>query len=166
MNIRIVIPLVLLLTGAAWWLLYDDPETQVRNAHSELVSLLNKSGEESGSISILNTRLLLGLFANPVNVSGDVDELAGSYSPEEMVRTILSVQGLFQTIDLTVSELMIEFPSDDQAVVNFSAVLEGTSLIDADEAVIETREVVSRMLKVDGDWLYAAFRLSVSQNRD
>lgn len=161
MNLRLVLPALLLLSGAVWWWIYEDPDTQVRNAHAELIRLLNKTEQESSSTPILKARLLRDLFSNSCEVSGDVYALSGSYTPTEMVQTVMGVQGRFRSIDLTISELLIEFPVENEVVVNFSAALRGTSMIDGAEEIVETRDVVSRMRRVDGEWLFAEFRLTI-----
>ncbi len=53
----------------------------------------------------------------------------------------------------------------DDAFVNFTAVLVGQSLLEGEGEAAETREVISRMRKVEGKWLFAEFRLAkVSEN--
>lgn len=160
MDYRKLIPVLLLVIGAAWWLLHSDPEAEVREAHEELRLLLQKADDASNTDAILNARVLRDLFADPVAVSGSADRLAGSYLPEEMVRTIVGVQGRFQTIDLTFSEVIIEFPARDDAIANFSAVLEGSSAIASEDDFIESRDVISRMREIDGRWRFSEFRLT------
>lgn len=77
-----------------------------------------------------------------------------------MVSTIIRVQGMFFSIDLTFHELVIEFPAAEDAIVNFAAVLVGQSLMEGEGDAAETREVISRMRKVEGKWLFAEFRLA------
>lgn len=156
--------LVLFLPVAAltWWFLHDDPEERVRHAHEELVRLVSKSGEDANSTSILNARALQKLFADPSLVSGDAESLVGTYSPEEMVRTVISVQALFSSIDLTLGELTIGFPSPDEAVIRFQASLDGQSEIDGHRDVVETRDVTSRMREIDGNWLFTGFQFAVN----
>jgi hypothetical protein len=67
---------------------------------------------------------------------------------------------MFTSIDLTFHELDIEFPSSDDALVNFTAVLVGRSTMTGGEEAAETREVVSRLRKVEGAWLFSEFRLA------
>ncbi len=88
--------------------------------------------------------------------------LAGRYTPEEMVSTIFQVQGMFLSIDLTFQELVIAFPAADDAITNFTAVLVGRSLMEGEGevGVGETREVISRMRKVEGTWLFTEFNLA------
>jgi hypothetical protein len=109
---------------------------------------------------ILNVRLLQGLFADNCEVTGDAEMLTGSYTSEEMVSTIIQVQGMFQSIELTFHELEVEFPAPDDAITNFTAVLIGQSQVTGEDKAGETREVISRMREVDGKWLFAEFRLA------
>ena len=160
MSYRNVIVILILLSAAAWWFLHEDPEAEVRNAHQELTRLLSKTDGEASSTMIFNARVLQSMFADFCEVTGDAEMLGGSYTPEEMVSTIIRVQGIFLSIDLTFHELEIEFPAADDAIVNFTAVLVGRSKMEGEEEAAETREVISRMRKVEGKWLFAEFRLA------
>ena len=160
MRYRNVIVILILLSAGAWWFLHEDPEAEVRNAHQELTRLLSKTEGEASSTMIFNARVLQSMFADTCEVTGDAEMLGGSYTPEEMVSTIIRVQGIFLSIDLTFHELEIEFPAADDAIVNFTAVLVGRSKMEGEEEAAETREVISRMRKVEGKWLFAEFRLA------
>ena len=164
MSKRNVIVISVLLAAAAWWFLHEDPEAEVRDAHQKLTRLLSKTEGEATSALILNARVLQTMFADSCEVTGNAEMLAGSYTPEEMVSTIIRVQGVFLRVDLTFHDLVIEFPAADDAIVNFTAVLVGKSRLEGEGEVevelAETREVVSRMRNVEGKWLFAEFRLA------
>jgi len=157
-----VLVIFVLLAAAAWWFLHEDPEAEVRDAHQELTRLLSKVEGDASSTMIINARLLQNLFADTCVVTGDAEMLAGSYTSEEMVSTIIRIQALFLSIDLTFHELVIEFPAADDAIANFTAVLVGQSVMEGEGEVeaAETREVISRMRKVEGKWRFAEFRLA------
>jgi len=155
-----VLVIFILLSVAAWWFLHEDPEAEVRDAHQELTRLLSKTEGEASSTMIFNARVLQNMFADTCEVTGDAEILAGSYTPEEMVSTIIRVQGMFLSIDLTFHELVIEFPAADDAIVNFTAVLVGRTKMEGEEEAAETREVISRMRKVEDKWLFAEFSLA------
>ena len=160
MSYKNVLVIFILLSVAAWWFLHEDPEAEVRDAHQELTRLLSKTEGEASSTMIFNARVLQNMFADTCEVTGDAEILAGSYTPEEMVSTIIRVQGLFLSIDLTFHELVIEFPAADDAIVNFTAVLVGRTKMEGEEEAAETREVISRMRKVEDKWLFAEFSLA------
>jgi hypothetical protein len=159
MNYRFLVLVLVPLILAGWWILRDDPEAAIRSAHEELVRLIGKA-EQDPELSILDIRSLQNLFAGSSVVTGDAETLQGTYSAEEMIRTIFSVQTLFHSIELTLTELEIEFPNADEAVIRFTADLTGRSTIEGEEEVSETRDVVSRMLELDGDWRFSAFHLT------
>ncbi len=160
MSYKNVLVIFILLSVAAWWFLHEDPEAEVRDAHQELTRLLSKTEGEASSTMIFNARVLQNMFADTCEVTGDAEILAGSYTPEEMVSTIIRVQGMFLSIDLTFHELVIEFPAADDAIVNFTAVLVGRTKMEGEEEAAETREVISRMRKVEDKWLFAEFSLA------
>ena len=165
MNYKYVSVVLILVIAVAWWFLREDPEAEVRNAHQELARLLSKAEGEAGSSTIINARILQSMFADNCQVTGDAEMLAGSYTPEQMVSTIVRVQGAFLRIDLTFHELVIEFPAEDDAVANFTAVLVGQLQMEGEGEAGETRKVTSRMRKVEGKWLFAEFRLAkVAEN--
>ncbi len=160
MSYKNVLVIFILLSVAAWWFFHEDPEAEVRDAHQELTRLLSKTEGEASSTMIFNARVLQNMFADTCEVTGDAEILAGSYTPEERVSTIIRVQGMFLSIDLTFHELVIEFPAADDAIVNFTAVLVGRTKMEGEEEAAETREVISRMRKVEDKWLFAEFSLA------
>ena len=162
MSNRNVIVIVILFAAAVWWFVHEDPEAEVRDAHQELTRLLSKTEGEASSSMILNARVLQSMFADTCEVTGDAEMLVGRYTSEEMASTIFQVQAMFHSIDLTFHELEIEFPAADDAIVNFTAVLIGKSLMEGEGLVEagETRAVISRMRKVEGKWLFAGFKLA------
>ncbi len=165
MNYKSVLVIFILLSASAWWFLHEDPEAEVRDAHQELTRLLSKTEGEASSTMILNARVLQNMFADTCEVTGDAEMFGGSYTPEDMASTIIRVQAMFLRIDLTFHKLVIEFPAADDVFVNFTAVLVGQNLLEGEGEAAETREVISRMRKVEGKWLFAEFRLAkVSEN--
>ena len=162
MSYRNVIAVLILLSAAAWWFLYEDPEAEVHSAHQELMRLLSKTQGKASSSMIVTARVLQSIFADSCEVTGDAEMIAGRYTPEEMVGTIFQVQGMFLSIDLTFRELVTAFPAADDAFTNFTAVLVGRSLMEGEGEVEvgETRAVVSRMRKVEGAWLFTEFNLA------
>ena len=147
---------VALIALVAWWVLRDDDEDRVRAAHAELARLLSKTEDASTGATLLNARALDDLFAPAAEVTGDAGPLAGTYSPDDVLRTIVQVQTQFRRIDLTFGELAIEFPEADRATVRFSAELVASR---PDMTISEARNVVSRMDNVDGQWLFSRFAL-------
>ena len=159
MNYRNVIVIAILLSTAAWWFLPEDPEAEVRDAHQDLSRLLSKTEGDAGSAMIINARILQGMFADTCVVTGDAEMLAGSYTPEEMASTIIRVQGIFLSIDLTFHDLVIDFPATNDAIAHFIAVLVGQVQMEGEEEFGETREVISRMRKIQDKWLFTEFGL-------
>jgi hypothetical protein len=155
----VIVILVLILAGT-WWFLHEDPEAEVRDAHQELTRLLSKSEGDTTGTMLVDARRLQGLFAESCEVTGDAEMLVGSYTREDMVSTVIQVQALFTSIDLTFHELVVDFPTSDDALVNFTAVLVGRSTATGGEEAAETREVVTRLRKVEGAWLFSEFRLA------
>ena len=167
MNCRNVLIIIILLSAATWWFLHEDPEAEVRDAHQELSRLLSKAEGAASNITILNAVVLKSMFAATCEVTGDAEMLAGAYTPEEMISTIVRIQGIFRSIELTFHELEIAFPVADDAIVNFTAVLvaQVPKAGEEEEMFGETRTVVSRMRKFEGKWLFTEFSLAkVSEN--
>lgn len=144
----------------AWWVMRDDPETDVRRAHAEFARILGKSTEDGDGTALLEARALQALVAEACEVSGDAGRLTGIYSPEELASTALRTQALFHSIGLTFGKLSLSFPGPDQAVAEFSAVLTAVDKTDRPGTLDETRTVVSRMRRIDGRWLFEGFDLT------
>lgn len=160
LSLRNLAVILIVFAAVTWWILREDPETEVRNAHAELVQLISKTDEETGPALLLRSRALADVFGAPVEISGTAEGLSGVYSPEELGGMIVRMRMLFGAIDLTFSELDVEFPVADVALVEFSAVLVGQPQSAAVEEVVERRNVTSIMEFIDGDWLFTEFELT------
>ncbi|HUF72970.1 MAG TPA: hypothetical protein VMR74_08740 [Gammaproteobacteria bacterium] len=159
MRYPYLIGVLLITIIGVWWLLGEDPEARVREAHADLVQFLSKSeGDSDGSLSVLQLRALEALFAGTCDVSGDAEGLAGSYSPQELVGLIIRVRSAMTSVELQLGEITIEFPQEDVAVARFSASLDG--LDSNGERRVQAREVESRMRDVDGAWQFVSFTLA------
>lgn len=162
---RWTVPIIVLpLIVAGWWFLQADPEAEIVSAHQTLARLISKGEDDGGGPSILETRALQNLFGDTCVVTGDAVTLAGSYAPEEMVRTILGLRARLSSVTLTFNELTVEFPASNEAVATFVAMVEGRSLRESEEHIVERRDVVSRMRQVDGDWRFFEFHLTSYSN--
>jgi hypothetical protein len=160
MSILRPVLIVLVVAAVAWWLLSDNDEARVRQAHEDLASLLSKPEDEGGAAAVLRARTLQGLLADSVAVTGDAGALAGSYTSEQAASTVAGVKGLFNRIDITFDEPSISFPADDEAVTEFTATMTGIAITEGQGTVQEMRRVVSTMKNFDGDWQFAAFRMT------
>jgi hypothetical protein len=152
----IVVPVTIL----AWWLFNEDPEQEVRGAHAALVRLVGKSADDANSRAILNARAFQSLFVDACEISGEAGRFVDTYSPAELFRTVAAMQSRFDSVQLTFGELAIEFPTSDEAAVSFVATVEGQAVDLEAGSVVETRNVVSRMANVDGDWLFTGFQFT------
>ena len=145
---------LLVLFGLLWWMLRGDPEAEVREAHQVLLEQIIKTDDETAPALLLKARALAGLFADPVEISGTAEGLAGVYSPEELGNLIVRLRTVFDTIELTFTELAIEFPGDENAIVRFAATLRGQARLAGDQERLEQRGVTTRMRLIGGDWLF------------
>jgi hypothetical protein len=150
---------LLVLFGLLWWMLRGDPETEVREAHRVLLEQIVKTDDETAPALLLKARALADLFAEPVELSGAAEGQGGSYSPEELANLIVRMRTAFDKIDLHFSELGIEFPSDESAIVRFSATLDGQTRIAGDQGRLEQRDVTTRLRLIGGNWLFTDIEL-------
>ena len=159
MKLWQIIALLVAVIGIGWWLFADNDEEQIRAAHETLIELLNKTEAEGDVATLLDARALQGLFAETCVVSGDADAIGGTYTGQQLASTVLQVKALFESIEITPSEFTIELLSDTAAEVQFSATLTGISVVEDRQQVVESRQVFSRMDKIDGEWRFSGFRL-------
>jgi hypothetical protein len=145
------------LAGGVWWFFPEDPEAEVRDAHQEFARLLSKPQGEASAIMLLNSQILQKMFADNCVITGEAERFAGNYTPQEITGIIMQVRQIFSSVDLSFQDLVIEFPTDIEATASFTArmITQGRT-----EEIIEMREVVSRMRKIDGDWRFSAFNLA------
>jgi hypothetical protein len=156
---RILILLLVLLAGAIWWLLGDNPEERVRAAHQELAERLSKSEDDGENPSIRDVLAYQSMFAERVTISGDADDLGGSYAPDDIAALIIRVRTLFDTIELMFSDPVIEFPTEETAVARFTATLTVSPTLPDVTDGTETRNVTSHLQLIEGDWLFSAFEM-------
>ena len=153
----IIVVVMGVLALAALQFFYEDPVAQVRDAHEELARLLSKPEGEVNAVALLNAQILQRMFADTCEITGQAERFAGSYTAEEITSIIMQVRQIFTSANLSFGDLEIEFPAEDQATTRFSARLIAQART---EEAIELREVVSRMRRIDGDWLFTAFDLT------
>lgn len=155
---------VLVAVVAIWWLLGDDPEARVRQAHAELADLVSRTQDQSDAgLSVLQLRRLEAMFAASLSVSGDADNLVGNYSPQEIVALVVRAHSAFDRVELRFGEITVEFPEEALAVARFSASLDAVETAGDEvsgDAVTETRAVESRMRDIDGEWQFVSFTLT------
>lgn len=160
MQLRTLLFILLPVLVIAWWLFAEGAEQQVRQAHAELFGLVSKSPDDANAPSVLDAIALQNLFAESSAISGDAGPFVDSYSPEEIAGRVISLKSQFNSIVLTVGELAVEFTQADSATIGFRATLEGQIAGSRDETIVERRDVVSRMRRIDGDWRFTAFEFS------
>lgn len=150
---------LLVVFGLLWWMLSGDPEVEVREAHRVLLEEIVKTDDETAPVLVLKARALAHLFADPVELSGAAEGQGGTYSPEEIANLIVRMRTVFDTIDLRFSELGIEFPADESAIVRFSATFEGQTRLAGDKGRLEQRDVTTRLGLIGGNWLFTEIEL-------
>ena len=156
---RILILLLVLIAGALWWLLSGSPEERVRAAHQELAERLSKTGDDSQTPTIRDVLAYQAMFAEQVTLVGEAGDLGGSYTPEDMAGLIVRVRAIFESIELSFTDPIIDFPAEDTAVTRFTAEAVISPTLQEITDGTETRAVTSRMQLVEGDWLFTHFEL-------
>lgn len=159
MRLPHILLLLALVAALAFWLLRDDSEAQVRQAHADLAEFFFTADEDSTTnLSVLDLRRLQSLFAEDVSVIGEPDDFTASYTRSEIVGLIVDLRGSFVRSELRLQDLGVEFPEPDLAVVRFAATMEAV-FRDGDR-LLEAMEVESRMRDVDGRWQFFSFEIS------
>lgn len=165
MTLRSLALIVLLAAAGLIWFFRDDPVAEVRAAHLELAGLIVKADGESAAAVALQSLALRDLFADPVAVSGDAQGMLDTYTPEDLANRIVRLRSVSQRVDLSLGELIIEFPSPDIAVTEFSAELTVESDYADGGQRNESRRVASHMRLIDGRWLFSEFQFADSGGR-
>jgi len=152
----------LVIVIGAFWLLHDDPEARVRDAHETLRDLIVKEYGESPAAAVAGFRSLRNLFAEEIVVAGEAGSFAASYTDQELAATVLRVRELFASVELGFDNLEVAFPQAGEAVGQFSASLiaipgDGSS---TEGELREARRVTSRLVEIDGRWRFTALVLS------
>lgn len=161
MKPRLLVLLLAVLAGLSWWWLRPDAEDRVRAAHQDLARLLSKSADDGAKPIFIDSLRFQAMFADSCELSGEAGGLIGAYTPEAMAGLIIRTRSLFERIDLDIGELAVELRAPDDALARFTAELTASSASEDRAPLSETRSVISRMQRVDGDWRFAEFRFEL-----
>lgn len=153
-----VIAVVLVVAGAAWFLLASrqTEDARIRQRLGELAELVSAAGPVRGQDILIRLGKLRKFFTENVVVviGGRLPEIRGRDQLLSMAQAALSretdMDVSFEDIDVTVN------PDELHAMAKVTVVVAGVS---SDEAKsVSARELGLDMAKIDGEWLIKAIR--------
>ncbi len=157
-----IIPIVIILAcavGLVWWFLRgESPEAQVRKRFVKLSEAVQKKAGETGPIMALKSQTIPALFADEVEIEGDVPFIGGKHSAETLTQLILSGRMQVKSVSVIFKDLSFDFPAPDQAVVTCTGQVTARGKMDASGRT-ETREIVAQLVKKEGVWLFSRFKI-------
>jgi hypothetical protein len=157
--------LLLLLAAASgwWWWREQSPERQVRQRLVRLAELASKRRGEGGATLAAKSQMLSGLFAERVELAGDLSYLSGTFAGEELASTIINARLQLEWLDLAFSDVRVNCPQRDAAVAAFTARVQAAAKGERHHAEEETRAVTARLKRdPQGTWVFTEFRLAPS----
>jgi hypothetical protein len=160
---RIITGLLLLLVAAGlgwWWWREQSPDRQVRKRFDRLAELVTKRRGEGGATLAAKSQVLSGLFADRVELAGDIPYIGGTFSGEELASTIISARLQFDWLELGFANLQITFPQADEATANFTAKVQAAGKGEHHGGAEETRSVAARLRRSPQGWVFTEFRLA------
>ncbi len=158
---------VLLVAGGLWWFFSgSSPEALIEERLKTLCELVGKESGESGIQTAMKAQSLRALFANPVEIRGDVSHIGGRHSPTELAGMIARARAGASTLKLSYADLTVEVQSPEEAALSFTARLRSGGGGRAGLGAGDTyRQVAARAKVVEGEWVFSQFKVVTVMKR-
>ena len=158
----IVLAVAVLASAAVCWCLFrDSGERRIRRALEELCEIGSKSSGENAALGALKANRADHVFAPVCRFNFAQQVMDGVLTPTETGARILRLQGMFDWIKLSFSELEITVEGD-KADIAFSGSFKGRLKYGDNREVDEIREIEAELARQkDSRWKFT--RMSFRQ---
>ncbi len=149
---------VVALVMAVWYFFFNKTDKdRVLEALTEVAEAASKTPAETTSSMLLKTQTISGFFADKCELDIDDQMFTGEYTPEDISAKMVQMRQFFKDNKLSYYEAEVFFPSENEAVINFTGSLKGT--LKNDSKVNEVREIQAKLSKKSGSWRFYCFKI-------
>jgi len=161
---KVVLFSLLVLAGfSVWWLFIRSgataDEDKIKALCGKLTEACGKSSEESPVAMAMKNSRIANLVSDPCSVSIREATIDGTFSPMAFASQITKGRAGFKSLRGEVEDLTIKVaPDGENAVADYSIRLSGVTK--AGGAFDESRDLHSKLRKVDGVWKFSSFEIN------
>ena len=145
----------LLLAGVLYF--FERQERKIQKRFDQLSKWASKDVEENNLTAARKINGIGSLCAENCHIKAHIHSLSGNYTPEEISSLAAHARSRFSQLSLAFHDLHIAIPEKETAKVNLTARLSGT--LAGGESADDTLELVCRLKKLEGTWLFTAFEV-------
>ena len=159
MKFKITITVIIIAAFAAFAVLYLFPSdrTKIRKQFESLSSLVSKEKGESAFTMAYKVNALANLFADSCSFEFPQNYMAGDYTQEQITSNAAKGRARFSKIALDFYDIVPDI-QNDVAVVETTVRFHG-EIKDSVKVAEETREIQSRLKKIEGKWKFTNFKV-------
>jgi len=147
------------LTAAAviiFFLFFQSDEAKIKKKFHKLAERVEKNGAEHDLIAAKKAHEIEQMFFGTVRIQIPSYKVDKTFPRSEISPHVLYARSLYQNISLTFHDFQFEFPTEENAIVEVTGVLEATTR--SGQPVNEIHEAKCSLKKVDGKWMFTGIR--------
>lgn len=145
----------LVLCVAIFLVLFPSEQKRIKKQLHQLSGMVAKNSQESIAGMAIKTHQLSSLFASQCTLQVSDNMFSGIFSGTEIASNIVQARLQVTAIKLAFYDVQVEVQADE-AQATCTAQVEWTS--QSGERGKETREIVCRLRKTGGQWLFCLFK--------
>ncbi|ADW18281.1 hypothetical protein Despr_2134 [Desulfobulbus propionicus DSM 2032] len=130
--------------------LWPSDERAIRKQLALIEEAGSKEASEQPLESLLKAKQLAALFHDPCELIVEAVTYHGLYSRKEIMDRINLVRANYRTARVSLHDVTIAIPGDNNAVVNCTIRLSGEG---KGQPVADVQELRAELRKIEGDWL-------------
>ena len=149
------------LAGALWWLLHNGKtnEELIADSLDAMAAACSKRTNENAVGIAMKNSEISNLMAPTCSVSINEAMIDGTFQPLEFAGQVTRGRTLFSTISGSIDDIDVKVASNGgKATVEYSVKVCGT-IKKSGKSFDESRDLTSKMVKIDGKWKFASFEV-------
>ena len=140
-----------LVGGAiAFLIFWQSEEAKVRKQFEFIAEKIEKTPGESPIIAAAKANQIRKVFAEKCRIDAPAYSASRDILSDELSTIVLSMRSRYSEISLMFHDFVIEFPEQDAAQVDLTAIMEGKST--TGESVEDLHELKCRLEKIEEVW--------------
>jgi hypothetical protein len=149
---RHIIVVVGILVGGmiAILIFWKSEEAKIRNQFEFIAEKIEKTPGESPIIAVANVKQIREVFAERCRINAPGYSASRNILSDELPAIVLRMRSGYSAISLMFRDFVIEFPEQDAAQVNVTAIMEGKSA--SGKPVEDLHELKCNLEKIEEVW--------------
>ena len=145
-----VVAVILVVGILAALIFWQSEEAKIKKQFEFIAEKIEKRPGESPIVSVAKANQIKGVFAEKCRINAPAYSTPRDIPSDELPTIVLRIRAEYLEISLMFEDFDIEFPEQDIAQVNVTAIMEGKS--ESGEPVEELHELKCSLQKIDEVW--------------